>query len=57
MKLEDTTSQKFDEEVKKKNKVELVVDNERNQKIVIIENTVDDSIEVKYKDESTTHTP
>ena len=29
--LEDTTCQKFDEEIKEK-KVELIVDNDRNQK-------------------------
>ena len=58
MKLEDTTSQKFNEEVKKK-KVELIVEDsiDRNQEMVVIENTVEDPIEVKYKDKSTTHNP
>ena len=54
--LEDTTCQKFDEEIKEK-KVELIVDNDRNQKTVTVENIVEDSIEVKYEDESTTHNP
>ena len=54
--LEDTTCQKFDEEIKEK-KVELIVDNDRNQKTVTIENIVEDSIEVKYEDEPTTHSP
>ena len=56
LKIEDTTCQKFDEDVKEK-KVELIVDNDRNQGMVIIENIVEDPIEVKYKDESTTHNP
>ena len=47
--LEDTTCQKFDEEIKEK-KVELIVDNDRNQKTVTVENIVEDSIEVKYED-------
>ena len=54
LKIEDTTCQKFDEDVKEK-KVELIVDNDRNQGMVIIENIVEDPIEVKYKDESITH--
>ena len=54
--LEDTTCQKFDEEIKEK-KVELIVDNGINQKTVTIENIVEDSIEVKYEDEPTTHSP
>ena len=54
MKIEDTTCQKFDEEVKE-TKVELIVDSDRIEDMVIIENTVEDSIEVKYEDESTTH--
>ena len=41
LKLEDTTSQKFDEEVKDK-KVKLIVE---------------DPTEVKYKDKSVTHNP
>ena len=56
LKIEDTTCQKFDEEVKE-TKVELIVDNDRNEEMVIIENIVEDSIEVKYEDESTTHNP
>lgn len=56
MKLKDTTFQKFDEEIKEK-KIELIVDNSRNQEMIIIENIVEDSIEVKYEDESTTHNP
>ena len=38
-------------------KVELIVDNDRNEEMVIVENIVEDSIEVKYEDESTTHNP
>ena len=56
LKIEDITCQKFDEEVKEK-KVKLIVDNDRNQEIVIIENIVEDSIVVKYEDESKTHNP
>ena len=56
LKFEDTTCKKFDEEVKEK-KVELIVDNYTNQEMVIIENIMEDSIEVKYEDESTTHNP
>ena len=56
LKIEDTTCQNFDEEVKE-TKVELIVNNDRNEEMVIIENIVEDSIEVKYKDESTTHNP
>ena len=40
-KIKNTTCQKFDEEVKEK-KVKLIVDSDRNQKIVIIENIVED---------------
>ena len=54
LKIEYTTCQKFDEDVKEK-KVELIVDNDRNQEMVIIENIVKDPIEVKYEDESITH--
>ena len=39
LKIEDTTRQKFDEDVKEK-KVEWIVDNDRNQEMVIIENIV-----------------
>ena len=58
MKLEDTTSQKFDEEVKEK-KIELIVEDpiNRNQEMLIIENIVEDPIKVKYEDESITHNP
>ena len=45
---------RFDEDVKEK-KVELIVDNDRNQEMVIIENTVEDPIEVKYEDVSITY--
>ena len=51
LKIEDTTCQKFDEEIKE-TKVELIVDNGRNEEMVIIENIVNKSIEVKYEDES-----
>ena len=54
MKLEDITFQKFDEDVKEK-KIELIVNNGENQKMVILENIVEDSIEIKYEDESITH--
>ena len=39
LKIEDTTCKKFDEDVKEK-KVELIVDNDRNQEMVIIKNIV-----------------
>ena len=56
LKIEDSTGQNFDEEVKE-TKAELIVDNNMNEEMVIIENIVEDSIVVKYKDESTTHNP
>ena len=56
LKIEDTTCQEFDEDVKEK-KVELIVDNDRNQEMVIIENIVKDPIEVKYDDESIIRNP
>ena len=56
LKIEDTTCQKFDEDVKEK-KVELTMDNDRSQEMVTIENIVEDPIEVKYKDEFITHNP
>ena len=56
LKIEDTTCLKLDEEVKKK-KVELIVDSDKNQEMVIVENIVEDPIEVKYEDKSTTHNP
>ena len=31
------------------------MDNDKNQKMVITENIVEDSIEIKYEDDSTTH--
>ena len=46
LKIEDTTCQKFNEEVKETT-VELIVDNDKNEEMVIIENIVEDSIEVK----------
>ena len=33
------------------------MDNDKNQEMVITENIVEDSIEIKYEDESTTHNP
>ena len=54
LKLIDSTFQKFDEEAKER-KIELIVDNDKNQEMVIIENIVEDPIEVKYEDESTAH--
>ena len=56
LKIEDTTCQKFDEKVKEK-KVELIVDNDKNKEMVIAENIVEDPIEVKYEDKSTTQNP
>ena len=56
MKIEDTTCQKLDEEVKER-KVKLIVDNDRNQEMVIVENIVEDPIEVKYEDKFTNHNP
>ena len=56
LKIKDTTCQKFDEEVKEM-KDEFMKDNDRNEEMVIIENIVEGSIEVKYEDESTTHNP
>ena len=54
LKIEDTTCQKFDEDVKEK-KVELIVNNDRNQEMVIIENIAENTIKVKYEDKSITH--
>ena len=56
MKLEDSTFQKFDEEVKE-NKIELIVDIDRKQEIVIIKHIVENPIEVKYDDVLITHNP
>ena len=56
LKIEDTTCQKLDEEVKER-KVKLIVDNDRNQEMVIVENIVEDPIEVKYEDKFTNHNP
>ena len=54
LKIEDTTCQNFDEDVKE---FELIVDSDRNQEMVINENIVEDPIEVKYDDESIIHNP
>ena len=54
LKIKDTTYQKFDEDVKEK-KVDLIVDNDKNQEMIISENIVKDPIKVKYEDESITH--
>ena len=35
----------------------MIVDNDRNQEMVIVENIVEDPIEVKYEDKFTTHNP
>ena len=56
LKIEDATCQILDEEVKKR-KVGLIVDNDRNQKMVIVENIVEDPIEIKYENKSNTHNP
>ena len=56
LKIENTTCHKFEQEVKE-TKVKLIMDNDKNEEMVIIENIVEDSIEVKYEDESTTHNP
>ena len=56
LKIGDTTRQKFDENVKEKRK-ELIVDNDRNQEMVINENIVEDPIEVKCDNESIFHNP
>ena len=56
MKIEGTTCQTFDEDVKEK-KIQLIVDNGRNQEMVIIENIVEDPIEVKYDDEYIINNP
>ena len=54
LKIKDTTCQKFDDEVKETN-VELIVEDHRNQEMIIIENIVEDPNEVKNEDESITH--
>ena len=57
LKLENTTFQNFDDEVKEK-KIELIVDNgENDQEIVTIENIMEDPVQVKYADEFMTHSP
>ena len=56
LKIEDATYEKFDEDVKEK-KVELIMDNDKNQEMVINENIVEDPIEVKYDDQSIIHNP
>ena len=35
----------------------MIVDNDKNQEMIITKNIVEDSIEIKYEDESTTHNP
>ena len=54
LKIKDTTYQKFDEDVNEK-KVDLIVDNDKNQEMIISENIVKDPIKVKYEDKSITH--
>ena len=44
-------------ELKLGKKNELIVDDHRNQEIVIIENIVQDPLEVKGEDKSITHNP
>ena len=44
-------------ELKLEKKNELIVEDHRNQEIVIIENIVEDPLEVKDEDESITHNP
>ena len=56
LKIEDATCQILDEDVKEM-KVELIVDNEKNQKMVIVENIVEDRMVINYDDKSTTHNP
>ena len=56
LKLEDTTFQNFDYEVKEK-KIELIVDNGENQEMVTIENIMEDPVQDKYEDEFMTHNP
>ena len=56
LKLKDSTFQKFNKVVKEK-KIELIVENGINKEMVIIDNIVEDSIKVKYKNESTIHNP
>ena len=56
LKLKDSTFQKFNKVVKEK-KIELIVDNGINKEKVIIDNIVEDSIKVKYENESTIHNP
>ena len=56
LKLKDSTFQKFNKVVKEK-KIELIVDNGINKEMVIIDNILEDSIKVKYENESTIHNP
>ena len=44
-------------ELKLEKKNELIVEDHRNQEIVIIENIIEDPLEVKDEDESITHNP
>ena len=41
----------------KEKKIELIVENGINKEMVIIDNIVEDSIKVKYENESTIHNP
>ena len=43
--------------MKMSKKIRLIVDNDRNQEMVIIENIVEDPIEDKYDDESIIRNP
>ena len=54
LKIENTTCQKFEV---KETKVELIVNNDRNEEMVIIKNIVEDPLEVKGEDKSITHNP
>ena len=56
LKLKDSTFQKFNKVVKEM-KIELIVDNGINKEMVISDNIVEDSIKVKYENESTIHNP
>ena len=56
LKLKDSTFQKFNKVVKEKN-IELIVENGIDKEMVIIDNILEDSIKVKYENESTIHNP
>ena len=51
LKLKDSTFQKFNKVVKEK-KIELIVENGINKEMVIIDNIVEDSIKVKYENDT-----